>query len=53
MPFASQPSPRPYGTAHVVLQVVNMNFAAVDKALEHLVEIPIPEGWGKDQVGTS
>lgn len=29
-------------------KVVNMNFAAVDKALEHLVEIPIPAGWGKD-----
>ncbi len=27
-----------------------MNFAAVDKALEHLVEIPIPPSWGKDVV---
>lgn len=26
-------------------KVVNMNFAAVDKAVEHLVEIPVPEGW--------
>ncbi len=32
-------------------KIVNMNYAAVDKALEHLVKIDIPEGWGKGEVG--
>ena len=31
-------------------KIVNMNYAAVDKALEKLVKIDIPQGWGKDEV---
>ncbi|GAB4822569.1 hypothetical protein N2152v2_009615 [Parachlorella kessleri] len=30
-------------------KIVNMNYAAVDKALEKLVKIEIPQGWGKDE----
>jgi pyruvate-ferredoxin/flavodoxin oxidoreductase len=30
-------------------KIVNMNWAAVDKALERLVPIEIPAGWGKDE----
>ncbi|GAB4824108.1 hypothetical protein N2152v2_011154 [Parachlorella kessleri] len=29
--------------------IVAMNYAAVDKAVKHLVKIEIPEGWGKQE----
>ena len=31
-------------------KVVNMNYAAVDKAMERLVKIEIPAGWGREEV---
>ena len=31
-------------------KVVNMNYAAVDKAMERLVKIEIPAGWGSQAV---
>ena len=34
-------------------KVVNMNYAAVDKAMERLVKIEIPAGWGREEVSNA